>query len=453
MDPPGRPRRGVRARSQPRAAGRDRGPARHRRGDERRHPRRRVAGGGDGDRLPAGQHRHRGAGDAGVVCAAPSRPGATGSPSGSTSAAGPSPRAAGPARAATSTTYSRRLDAEGCARYVVTDVAKDGMLQGPNLQLLKDVCAETDRPVVASGGITELDDLRALMGLVGDGVEGAIVGTALYEGRFTLTEALELTRPMTPRRSASSRASTSTTAGWSRASTSASCATPATPSSWPRSTTPRAPTSSRSSTSPPPTRAAPPPSRWSAAPPSRSSSRSRSAAASRAPTTSTPCCAPVPTRSPSTPPPSTGPSSSPRSPTGSATRCWCSRSTRAARRDTDSGFEVTTHGGRKSAGLDAIAWARRACELGAGEILLNAMDADGTREGFDLDLIRGRTPRGHRPRDRERRRGRGRALPAGRRRRRRRRAGGQRLPLRHAGHRRTVEGRPGARPAPGPPVR
>ena len=55
---------------------------------------------------------------------------------------------------------------------------------------------------------------------------------------------------------------------------------------------------------------------------------------------------------------------------------------------TDSGFEVTTHGGRKSAGLDAIAWARQACELGAGEILLNAMDADGTRAGFDLDLIR-----------------------------------------------------------------
>ena len=84
-----------------------------------------------------------------------------------------------------------RLDAEGCARYVVTDVAKDGMLQGPNLQLLKDVCAETDRPVVASGGITELDDLRALMGLVGDGVEGAIVGSALYRGAFTLPEALD----------------------------------------------------------------------------------------------------------------------------------------------------------------------------------------------------------------------------------------------------------------------
>ncbi|HEX4190412.1 MAG TPA: bifunctional 1-(5-phosphoribosyl)-5-((5-phosphoribosylamino)methylideneamino)imidazole-4-carboxamide isomerase/phosphoribosylanthranilate isomerase PriA [Marmoricola sp.] len=88
-----------------------------------------------------------------------------------------------------------RLDAEGCARYVVTDVNKDGMLQGPNLELLTDVCGVTDRPVVASGGITELADLEALMGLVGIGVEGAIIGTALYEGRFTLTEALRLTWP------------------------------------------------------------------------------------------------------------------------------------------------------------------------------------------------------------------------------------------------------------------
>ncbi|HLO35265.1 MAG TPA: bifunctional 1-(5-phosphoribosyl)-5-((5-phosphoribosylamino)methylideneamino)imidazole-4-carboxamide isomerase/phosphoribosylanthranilate isomerase PriA [Candidatus Deferrimicrobium sp.] len=92
-----------------------------------------------------------------------------------------------------------RLDAEGCARYVVTDVNKDGMLQGPNLQLLRDVCAATDRPVVASGGITELSDLEALQGLVGanagGGVEGAIIGTALYEGRFTLEEALALTLP------------------------------------------------------------------------------------------------------------------------------------------------------------------------------------------------------------------------------------------------------------------
>ena len=88
-----------------------------------------------------------------------------------------------------------RLDAEGCARYVVTDVNKDGMLQGPNLELLRSVCAATDRPVVASGGITELTDLEALMGLVDDGVEGAIVGTALYEGRFTLEDGLALTRP------------------------------------------------------------------------------------------------------------------------------------------------------------------------------------------------------------------------------------------------------------------
>ena len=88
-----------------------------------------------------------------------------------------------------------RLDAEGCARYVVTDVNKDGMLQGPNLELLGDVCAATDRPVVASGGVTTLADIEALMGLVPQGVEGAIAGTALYEGRFTLTDALDLTWP------------------------------------------------------------------------------------------------------------------------------------------------------------------------------------------------------------------------------------------------------------------
>src|SRR6476660_45844 len=88
-----------------------------------------------------------------------------------------------------------RLDAEGCARYVVTDVNKDGMLQGPNLDLLAAVCAVTERPVVASGGITELDDLRALQTLLPVGVEGAIIGTALYEGRFTLSEALALTLP------------------------------------------------------------------------------------------------------------------------------------------------------------------------------------------------------------------------------------------------------------------
>jgi phosphoribosylformimino-5-aminoimidazole carboxamide ribonucleotide (ProFAR) isomerase len=87
-----------------------------------------------------------------------------------------------------------RLDSEGCARYVVTDVNKDGMLQGPNLQLLRDVCAATDAPVIASGGVTTLDDIAALMELVPEGVEGAIAGTALYEGRFTLEDALALTK-------------------------------------------------------------------------------------------------------------------------------------------------------------------------------------------------------------------------------------------------------------------
>ncbi|GAA2833007.1 bifunctional 1-(5-phosphoribosyl)-5-((5-phosphoribosylamino)methylideneamino)imidazole-4-carboxamide isomerase/phosphoribosylanthranilate isomerase PriA [Kitasatospora sp. CM 4170] len=84
-----------------------------------------------------------------------------------------------------------RLDAEGCARYVVTDVNRDGTLTGPNLQLLRDVCAATDKPVVASGGVSSLDDLRAIATLVGEGVEGAIVGKALYEQKFTLEEALE----------------------------------------------------------------------------------------------------------------------------------------------------------------------------------------------------------------------------------------------------------------------
>jgi phosphoribosyl isomerase A len=83
-----------------------------------------------------------------------------------------------------------RLDADGCARYVVTDVHRDGTLTGPNLQLLRDVCARTDAPVVASGGVSSLDDLRAIAGLTDVGVEGAIVGKALYAGAFTLPEAL-----------------------------------------------------------------------------------------------------------------------------------------------------------------------------------------------------------------------------------------------------------------------
>ncbi|TQS31048.1 bifunctional 1-(5-phosphoribosyl)-5-((5-phosphoribosylamino)methylideneamino)imidazole-4-carboxamide isomerase/phosphoribosylanthranilate isomerase PriA [Microbispora sp. KK1-11] len=83
-----------------------------------------------------------------------------------------------------------RLESEGCPRYVVTDVTKDGTLRGPNLDLLREVCARTDRPVVASGGVSSLDDLRAIASLVPDGVEGAIVGKALYAQAFTLEEAL-----------------------------------------------------------------------------------------------------------------------------------------------------------------------------------------------------------------------------------------------------------------------
>jgi 1-(5-phosphoribosyl)-5-[(5-phosphoribosylamino)methylideneamino] imidazole-4-carboxamide isomerase/N-(5'phosphoribosyl)anthranilate isomerase len=83
-----------------------------------------------------------------------------------------------------------RLDAEGCARYVVTDVNKDGMLQGPNVQLLREVCQRTDAPVVASGGISTLDDLRVLARLTDLGVEGAIIGTALYTGAFSLEDAI-----------------------------------------------------------------------------------------------------------------------------------------------------------------------------------------------------------------------------------------------------------------------
>jgi 1-(5-phosphoribosyl)-5-[(5-phosphoribosylamino)methylideneamino] imidazole-4-carboxamide isomerase/N-(5'phosphoribosyl)anthranilate isomerase len=83
-----------------------------------------------------------------------------------------------------------RLDAQGCARYVVTDVNKDGMLQGPNVQLLREVCGRTDAPVVASGGISTLDDLRVLARLTDVGVEGAIIGTALSPGAFRLEDAI-----------------------------------------------------------------------------------------------------------------------------------------------------------------------------------------------------------------------------------------------------------------------
>ncbi len=87
-----------------------------------------------------------------------------------------------------------RLEAAGCARYVVTDVHRDGTLTGPNLTLLLEVCQHTDKPVVASGGVSKLDDLRALASLEPAGVEGVIVGKALYAGAFTVAEALAVLR-------------------------------------------------------------------------------------------------------------------------------------------------------------------------------------------------------------------------------------------------------------------
>ena len=85
-----------------------------------------------------------------------------------------------------------KLDAAGCSRYIVTDVTKDGTLTGPNLELLREVCAATSAPVIASGGISELQDLIDLRAMTNLGVEGAIVGKAIYSGAFSLAQALEV---------------------------------------------------------------------------------------------------------------------------------------------------------------------------------------------------------------------------------------------------------------------
>jgi phosphoribosyl isomerase A len=85
-----------------------------------------------------------------------------------------------------------RLDKAGAGRYVVTDITKDGTMRGPNLDLLRDVCSRTDRPVIASGGVSTLDDLRALATLEPAGVEGVIAGKSLYAGAFTVREALDV---------------------------------------------------------------------------------------------------------------------------------------------------------------------------------------------------------------------------------------------------------------------
>ena len=150
---------------QPRAAGPRRRRAGRRRRAVRRHPGRRVAGRGAGHRLPPGQPRapRRWSRPSGAPGPSPST--ATGSPSASTSAAPGWPPAAGPSEGGELYETLARLDAEGCARYVVTDITKDGTLRGPNLDLLREVCAATPRPVIASGGVSSLDDIRALAGL------------------------------------------------------------------------------------------------------------------------------------------------------------------------------------------------------------------------------------------------------------------------------------------------
>lgn len=85
-----------------------------------------------------------------------------------------------------------RLEGAGCARYVVTDVTKDGTLMGPNIALLREVMKRTDKPVVASGGISSLQDIHDLRALVSEGLDGAILGKALYANKFTLEEALAI---------------------------------------------------------------------------------------------------------------------------------------------------------------------------------------------------------------------------------------------------------------------
>lgn len=85
-----------------------------------------------------------------------------------------------------------RLERAGCRRYIVTDVARDGSLEGPNVELLRAVCSRTDAPVLASGGVSTLDDVRALAAMTDDGVEGAVIGTALYAGAFSLEQALAM---------------------------------------------------------------------------------------------------------------------------------------------------------------------------------------------------------------------------------------------------------------------
>ena len=332
----------------------------------------------------------------------------------------------------------------GVAALVVTQIAGDGTLgPGPDLDGLAALLGRDRRSTsIASGGVGSLDDLARPRGARGRRPRArrrhrrqGPLRRRVHRGRRAGRHADGCLTCAPP---GSSPASTSTPAGSSRASTSSACATPATRSSWPPATTPRAPTSSSSSTSPPSSDARDTMVDVVAAhrraglhPVHR---RRRHPLGRRRPRA---CCGPGPTRCRSTPRPSTAPSWSPRSPTEFGAQCVVV-AIDARRRDRRRRGLGGLHPRRPHAdrARRRRLGGRGRCELGAGEILLTSMDRDGTRDGFDLELTRAVTDAVARAGDRQRRRRH--ARPPRRRRprgRRRRGAGRVDLPLRRA-HRR-----------------
>ncbi len=283
-----------------------------------------------------------------------------------------------------------RLERAGCARYVVTDVTKDGTLQGPNLDLLREVCARTAKPVVASGGVSSLADLQSIASLVPLGVEGAIVGKALYAQAFTLPEALRGRRmtlsvrvipcldvdagrvvkgvnfvdlrdagdPVELARSYDAEGAdelvfldiTATSGDRSTtydvvSRTAEEVFIPLTVGGGVRSVA--------------------------------DVDRLLRAGADK-----------VGVNSAALERPELVAEIADRFGDQVLVLSVDARRTLPGATGTASGFEVTTHGGRRGTGIDAVEWAVRAAGLGAGEILLNSMDADGTKDGYDLPLVR-----------------------------------------------------------------
>ncbi len=285
-----------------------------------------------------------------------------------------------------------RLNAEGCARYVVTDVLKDGTLRGPNLALLRDVCGRTPAPVVASGGVSSLADLRALASLVPVGVEGAIIGTALYEGAFTLEQALaevaggravtvavrvipcldvdagRVVKGVNFRGLRDAGDPVELAASYDAEGADELTFLDITASSDGRQTMDDVVRRTAEQVFIPLTvgggiRSVADADRLLRAGADKISLNTAAIARPE-------LLAEAAERF------------------GSQCVVLSVDARRARPGLTPSGFEVTTHGGRVGTGLDAVEWAARATEFGAGEILLNSMDADGTTTGFDLELIR-----------------------------------------------------------------